>query len=296
MDSRSDEKTTQPIPKTQSRSNRPSGNPWNKPRARVRSPIHIVNSPRRAIRRLERKLFLPILIAMGFIALIASISGIPRSTQQMDNANYVVVIGSRVNQREGPSTTNRVMGQLTEGTRVRKVGDQGGWSKIVSQLGTGWMSSDFLSSAGAVASERASSSPTPSRSLQTVRTVKARDIRVIDGDTVTISGQAANVRLVSFNTPETRSPACSAELEVGRRATARLKALVSESRSIQFKRVACACRPGTEGTKRCNYGRQCGSLIVDGTDVGTILIRERLAVRYRCGTTSCPPRPGNWCR
>jgi len=294
--SRSDEIKIQSIPKVQPRSNRPSGSPWKKPRARFSSPIHIVNSPRRAIRRLERKLFLPILIAMGLIALITSISEIPRPTQQVDNAKYVVVTGSRVNQREGPSTSNGVMGQLTEGTRVRKIGDQGGWSQIVSILGTGWMSSDFLSSTEAAASEGASRTLTPSPPFQTIRTVKARDIRVIDGDTVSISGQAANVRLVGFNTPETRSPACSAELEVGRRATARLKVLVRESSSIQFKRVACACRPGTEGTKRCNYGRQCGSLIVDGTDVGTILIRERLAVRYRCGTTSCPPRPGNWCR
>ena len=296
----------QHISKAQSRSGRPSANQWSRPSARFRSPFHIANSPRRAIRRLERKLFLPILVVMGLVALISFASGPPTSTQrpatstqQKDIANYVVVTGTRVNQREGPSTANRVTGQLMEGTRVQKVGDQEGWSQIVSTLGVGWMSSDYLSSTMVSPSERASNrttSPTTSRSPQNVRTVNARDIHVIDGDTVTISGQSANVRLVGFNTPETRSPSCSAELKVGRRATARLKVLVSEARSIQFERVACACRPGTEGTKKCNCGRQCGSLVVDGTDVGTTLIKERLAVRYLCGATSCPPRPGNWCR
>ena len=187
---------------------------------------------------------------------------------------------------------------VTEGTRVRKVSDQGGWSQIVSTLGTGWMSSNFLSPSGATVTERpinAPTSPVPLRFLPNFRTVQARDIRVIDGDTVAVGGQSANVRLVGFNTPETRSPSCSAELEAGQRATARLSDLVREASYIGFRRVACACRPGTEGTRRCNFGRQCGSLIVDGTDVGTTLIRENLAVRYRCGTTSCPPRPGNWC-
>jgi hypothetical protein len=35
---------------------------------------------------------------------------------------------------------------------------------------------------------------------------------------------------------------------------------------------------------------------VDGVDVGATLIGEGLAVPYRCGQTSCPPRPQAWCR
>lgn len=304
VNSQSDGVPTRHIPKTQPRSARSSSSQWKKPRARLRSPIRIAKSPMRAARRLERKLILPVLMVMGFLALIGSAldptTSVPTTpSQQSDNATYVFVTGSRVNQRDGPSTAHHVMGQLTEGTRVRKVRDQGGWSQIVSTLGTGWMSSNFLSPRGAALTERATNrsiNPIPSSSLQNGRTVQARDIRVIDGDTVAINGQRANVRLVGFNTPETWSPSCPAELEIGRRATARLKTLIREARSIEFRRVACACRPGTEGTSQCNFGRQCGSLIVDGTDVGNTLIRERLAVRYRCGTTSCPPRPGNWCR
>ena len=128
------------------------------------------------------------------------------------------------------------------------------------------------------------------------RSLSASSIRVIDGDTVDIRGQTANVRLVGFNTPEVSSPQCQAELDAGNRATARLNALVRNAQNIEFERVACACRPGTEGTRQCNYGRQCGTLKVDGTDVGRTLISEGLAVQYICGRTSCPPRPGNWCR
>lgn len=160
------------------------------------------------------------------------------------------------------------------------------------------MSSNYLAAKDAAASTPSANSPTtltPSQPLQNVRTVRAGDIRVIDGDTVAISEQRARVRLVGFNTPETRAPSCAAELEIGRRATARLNALIREAQSVEFVRVACACWPGTEGTSQCNFGRQCGSLFVDGTDVGNILITENLAVQYRFGSTSCPPRFGNWC-
>ncbi len=100
------------------------------------------------------------------------------------------------------------------------------------------------------------------------RSLGAASIRVIDGDTLDIRGQRANVRLVGFNAPEVSSPQCSTELDVGRRATARLNALVRNAQHIELERIACACQPGTEGTSRCNFGRQCGTLKVDGTDVG----------------------------
>jgi endonuclease YncB( thermonuclease family) len=295
----SDDETIQHVPQTRPRNTRSTDRPRNQPNARSRIPIITGISPRRTVRRLKRKLFSVVFVIMGFFALVGAALEPTSPTQQADTATYAVVTGSRVNQREGPSTADRVMGQLAEGARVRKVSDQGGWSQIVSTLGTGWMSSSFLSPNGAAVTERATNKPvrpTPSSPLQNVGAVQARDIRVIDGDTVAISGQRANVRLVGFNTPETRSPSCSAELATGQRATARLKALVTEARSIEFKRVACACRPGTEGTNRCNFGRQCGTLLVDGTDVGNILISERLAVPYKCGATRCPPRPGNWCQ
>lgn len=125
--------------------------------------------------------------------------------------------------------------------------------------------------------------------------LSSRAIQVIDGDTVRVPGETRRIRLVGFNAPEVFSPRCDRELQIGQQATQRLKQLLLTARNVEYSRVACACKPGTEGTRACNYGRLCGTLKVDGADVGKILISEGLAVRYRCGTYSCPPKPGNWC-
>ena len=259
--------------------------------ARTMSVTRALTAPRRAVRRVQRQLILPIIAVVGFMAFIGMLfdtgTTVPRnSPPQVHNTASAYVTGSRVNQREGPSTATGVMGVLVEGVRVQAVDRQGDWTQITSSFGTGWMASKFLSSTG----------PPIAQVTPQGRMLRASDVRVIDGDTVDISGQAANVRLVGFNTPETWRPSCNKELEVGRRATARLNDLVREAHSIEFRRVACSCRKGTEGTDQCNFGRQCGSLIVNGIDVGRTLIKESLAVSYRCSATSCPRRPQVWCQ
>jgi endonuclease YncB( thermonuclease family) len=259
--------------------------------ARTMSVTRALTAPRRAVRRVQRQLFLLIMAVMGFMAFIGMLfdtgTTVPRnSPPQVNNTASAYVTGSRVNQREGPSTATGVMGVLVEGVRVQAVDRQGDWTQITSSFGTGWMASKFLSSTG----------PPIAQVTPQGRMLRASDVRVIDGDTVDISGQAANVRLVGFNTPETWRPSCSKELEVARRATARLTDLVRKAQSIEFRHVACLCRKGTEGTDQCNFGRQCGSLIVNGIDVGKTLIQESLAVPYRCSATSCPRRPQVWCQ
>lgn len=117
---------------------------------------------------------------------------------------------------------------------------------------------------------------------------------ITDGDTVQVSGERAGTRLVGFNTPEKFSPQCEHERQLGERASARLRELVAQG-SARLTKVACACAPGTEGTSKCNHGRYCGTLLVDGRDVGSILISEGLAVPFICGETSCPPTPRPWC-
>ena len=117
-------------------------------------------------------------------------------------------------------------------------------------------------------------------------------ISVVDGDTVRVGGRLT--RLVGFNTPETFEPACAAERRLGKAAESRLRDLV-RSGNVGFAEVACACQSGTEGTARCNYGRACGVLHVDGRDVGETLMSEGLAVRFVCGGTGCPPTPRPWC-
>jgi endonuclease YncB( thermonuclease family) len=116
---------------------------------------------------------------------------------------------------------------------------------------------------------------------------------VIDGDTVRVQGET--FRLVGFDTPETGERArCAYESDLGDRATQRLRDLIGSATSIALTPVPCACRPGTHGTSQCNYGRSCAMLRADGRDVGGILIAERLARPYSCGTTGCPRR-GQWC-
>lgn len=117
---------------------------------------------------------------------------------------------------------------------------------------------------------------------------------ITDGDTVQVSGERAGTRLVGFNTPETFSPQCEHERQLGERASARLRELVAHG-SARLTKVACACAPGTEGTSRCNHGRGCGVLKVDGRDVGQILIAEGLAVPFVCEGDRCPKTPRPWC-
>lgn len=117
-------------------------------------------------------------------------------------------------------------------------------------------------------------------------------VRVLDGDTIEARG--AVFRLVGFDTPETGGRArCAPERALGAKATARLVAIVAGG-ALDLAPVVCACRSGTEGTPRCNYGRRCGTLTANGRDVGAILIGEQLARPYVCGPRSCPARLA-WC-
>lgn len=111
-------------------------------------------------------------------------------------------------------------------------------------------------------------------------------VRVIDGDTISLEDGKPNVRLVGLNAPETgnRAP-CEAERQKGEVAKQRLRELVSSGR-LDY---------GTEGTNACNFGRRCGTLRVNGVDVGSTLINEGLAVRFACSATSCPTFPRPWC-
>jgi endonuclease YncB( thermonuclease family) len=120
-------------------------------------------------------------------------------------------------------------------------------------------------------------------------------VHVVDGDTISLGDGRPNVRLVGFNTPETGNRArCEAERQKGEAAGQRLRELVRTGRP-DFQQIACSCPPGTEGTSACNFGRRCGTLRVNGVDVGATLISEGLAVRFVCGATSCPTLPRPWC-
>jgi micrococcal nuclease len=135
--------------------------------------------------------------------------------------------------------------------------------------------------------------PTAARQMSaSIDAIPRSQVAVVDGDTIRVHGKLT--RLVGFNAPETFEPRCGSELRLGGQATARLRDLVA-TRLLEFVAVACACRPGTEGTPQCNYGRACGILRADGRNVGDILIAEGLAVPFVCRGTGCPPTPRPWC-
>jgi endonuclease YncB( thermonuclease family) len=128
----------------------------------------------------------------------------------------------------------------------------------------------------------------------TAAPIQRDDVRVIDADTVRLHNQRPDVRLVGFNAPETRRANCPAERELGNQAARRVRELIRTG-TLDFTYVACACRPGTAGTNACNFGRRCGTLKVNGRDLGDILTAEKLAVPFQCSETRCPPTPRPWC-
>jgi endonuclease YncB( thermonuclease family) len=124
--------------------------------------------------------------------------------------------------------------------------------------------------------------------------IDPKDVHVVDGDTIRLFHKRPDVRLVGFNAPETDRAMCAAEGELSAKATRRLRDLVRAG-GLDFQFIQCSCRPGTQGTFACNYGRSCGTLKAKRRDVGEILIAENLAVAFQCGQRSCPRTPRPWC-
>jgi endonuclease YncB( thermonuclease family) len=128
------------------------------------------------------------------------------------------------------------------------------------------------------------------------QSIKPSDIRVIDGDTIQVWNRSPNVRLVGFDAPETSHSDCDGERQLSLKATERLREIIRAGQ-LTFGYVRCSCPESKIGTHWCNYGRNCGTLKANGRDVGHILIKEGLAVPFKCGATSCPKKshPSVWC-
>jgi endonuclease YncB( thermonuclease family) len=122
--------------------------------------------------------------------------------------------------------------------------------------------------------------------------ISPHEITVIDGDTIRARGRI--VRLVGFDAPESGPLSrCDRERATADRAAAHMRSVVAGG-GLELRRVPCSCRPGTEGSSLCNYGRACGELRSHGRDVAGIMIGLSLARSYVCGATTCPPRE-SWC-
>lgn len=104
---------------------------------------------------------------------------------------------------------------------------------------------------------------------------------VYDGDTVVLQfeGSRERVRLLGFDTPEIGEGArCPAEQVAAKRARDRLRDLVRAAGELRF------CFDG-----RDRYGRPLAVLLLDGRDVGPLLIAEGLARPYAGGARA------DWC-
>ncbi|MEM9128956.1 MAG: thermonuclease family protein [Pseudomonadota bacterium] len=102
---------------------------------------------------------------------------------------------------------------------------------------------------------------------------------VYDGDTVELKcrGESVTARLQGFDAPETKSPGCAAEAELGQRTTERLRELVTQG-------------PLTlETVGEDKYGRLLARMTLQERDVADILIEDGLAVTYSGGARI------NWC-
>lgn len=117
--------------------------------------------------------------------------------------------------------------------------------------------------------------------------------RAVDGDTIKFKDKRPDVRLVGCDTPESRGAECDAERKLAKQAKNFLQRAIDTGR-MDLEYVPCSCPPGTESTKKCNHGRACGIVRIDGRNICDVMIDEGLAVAFTCEGTSCPPMP-KWC-
>lgn len=101
---------------------------------------------------------------------------------------------------------------------------------------------------------------------------------VVDGDTFWLEGR--KIRIADINTPETSRPACPREADLGRRATRKLQALLSEGG------FTLGLAPGGRDIDR--FGRLLRTVTRNGRSIGEDLVAAGLAERWQ-------GRRGNWC-
>ncbi|QPC45412.1 thermonuclease family protein [Kaustia mangrovi] len=92
------------------------------------------------------------------------------------------------------------------------------------------------------------------------------------------------MRLLDIDTPESNSPRCAVEEDLGHLAAERLSRLIAD-------RLVVIDRSGTHD----RWGRPLVHLIVGDEDVGKILMREGLAVRWEPGREAWEARARHWC-
>jgi micrococcal nuclease len=137
----------------------------------------------------------------------------------------------------------------------------------------------FALTASFVAVSGSSQTPTPSDRELARFTHCAGPVRVdcvIDGDTFQYRG--AKIRLADINAPETGTPQCPAEAQLGNRATLRLTQLLNAG--------PFSLAPAERNRDR--YGRLLRVVTRRGASLGEALVGEGLAEEWR-------GRRSSWC-
>jgi len=118
------------------------------------------------------------------------------------------------------------------------------------------------------ASGNAIASPEPAGIVRNfpICTGTERHTCIVDGDTIWLDGE--KIRIADIDTPEVGEPKCESELALGRKATARLRELLTNQ---PFELQAW------EGRDKDKYGRKLRVLIRDGHSIGDQLVSEGLA-------------------
>jgi len=92
---------------------------------------------------------------------------------------------------------------------------------------------------------------------------------VVDGDTIWFRGQ--KIRIADIDAPEVSEPRCARELEMGKKATARLQELLNAG---AFRLEA------PSGRERDKYGRALRYIFRGNTGLGDLLVEEGLAEQW----------------
>lgn len=116
-------------------------------------------------------------------------------------------------------------------------------------------------------------------------------LHIIDGDTVWHyapgSSSPEKIRLLDIDAPESYRATCEREMIAGLRAKARLAELL-QSRPVRIERCEQHGQPCED-----RYGRTLARLHTPAGEVGAILLREQLALKYEPGGK--PDRNAHWC-
>ena len=110
----------------------------------------------------------------------------------------------------------------------------------------------------------------------------SRVIRVIDGDTFVVDidefpdliGKDISVRVNGIDTPELRGK-CGREKDLAVKAKERVDALLKTADTIVL-----------ENLSRGSFFRIVADVIIDGVDLGELILNEGLATPYRSGSES----------